>query len=129
MSARPSVRSPTSTASGNLCPFDGAGSFDDFPEYRVGGVMIAPGDVTADHPRLLPVTAVIGVVEGEVAQTGELGLDTVQPGTVIRNVGEFDVVGRRPGPDPTAGPGGPVRSEVAQDDRDPYLGGGCNERR
>ena len=36
---------------------------------------------------------VIGAVEREVAQAGELRLDPVQPAGVERNVDQFDVVG------------------------------------
>ena len=39
-----------------------------------------------------PVGGVVGAVEGQVTQGGELGLDTVEPGGVRRRVGDFDVV-------------------------------------
>jgi hypothetical protein len=39
------------------------------------GVAVSPGDVAADHAGLLGVGAVIGAVEGEVPQRGELCLD------------------------------------------------------
>lgn len=116
-----SPQGTASTASGNLCPFKGAGSCDDFPECRVSGVIVAPGDVATDHPRLLPVADKVGAVQREVAQSGELRFDPVQPGAVKRDVGEFDVVGHSPVPDPAIGPGGPVRGEVIQDDADPHL--------
>jgi hypothetical protein len=45
---------------------------------------------------------VIGAIEGEVAQGGELGFDSVESGTVGRGVGEFDVV-----PCPELAPGLP----------------------
>jgi hypothetical protein len=35
---------------------------------------------------------VVGAVEGEVAQRGELRLDAVEPGAVEGGVGDFDVV-------------------------------------
>lgn len=111
----------TSTASGNLCPFDGAGSSDDFPECRVSGVIVAPGDIATDHPGLLPVAGMIGAVEREVPQSGELRLNPIQPGTVEGCVGEFDVIGRSPSPDPAIGSGRAVRGEVIQDDADPNL--------
>lgn len=38
----------------------------------------------ADHAALLFVAGVVGAIECEVAQGGELGLDTVEPGTVGR---------------------------------------------
>jgi hypothetical protein len=37
-------------------------------------VVVAPDDVPADHEALLFVAVVVGVVEREVAQRGELGL-------------------------------------------------------
>jgi hypothetical protein len=40
-------------------------------------VVVAPDDVAADHAGLLLVGGVIGAVEREVAQRGELGLDAV----------------------------------------------------
>jgi hypothetical protein len=38
-------------------------------------VVVAPDDVPADHAALFFVAGVVGPVEGEVAQGGELGLD------------------------------------------------------
>ncbi|MBP2363558.1 hypothetical protein JOF59_006050 [Streptomyces clavifer] len=38
----------------------------------VMSVVVSPDDVTADHAALLFVTGVVGAVEGEVAQGGEL---------------------------------------------------------
>jgi hypothetical protein len=58
-------------ASGNVCPGD------DAAEPFVVGVVVAPDNVPADHAALLLVTGVVGAVEGEVAQRGELGLDAV----------------------------------------------------
>jgi hypothetical protein len=40
-------------------------------------VVVAPDDVPPDHPALFVVGGVVGAVEGEVAQGGELGLDPV----------------------------------------------------
>jgi hypothetical protein len=40
-------------------------------------VIVAPDDVPADHAALLVVGGVIGPVEREVPQRGELGLDAV----------------------------------------------------
>jgi hypothetical protein len=40
-------------------------------------VVVAPDDVAADHAGLLLVGGVVGAVEGEVAQRGELGFDAV----------------------------------------------------
>jgi hypothetical protein len=59
----------SSAASGNVCPAD------DAAEPLVVGVVVAPDDVAADHAGLLVV--VVGAVEGEVAQRGELGFDPV----------------------------------------------------
>ena len=56
-----------------------------------------PADVGADGGVLFGVAAVVGAVEGEVAQGGELGLDPVQPGGVGWGEHELDVVGRAPG--------------------------------
>ena len=67
------------------------------------GVPVAPSDVPPDHAGLFGVAGVVGAVKGEVAQRGELRLDSVQPGRVGRHVGELDVVRRRPVPDPGVG--------------------------
>jgi hypothetical protein len=67
----------SSDASGNLCPVD------DFAEPAVMGVAVPPGDVAADHDRLLGVTCVVSAVEGEVAQRLELCLDPVQPRRIV----------------------------------------------
>jgi hypothetical protein len=69
----------TSTASGNLCPLDGCGAFDDLAKSWISDVSVSPDDVAADHAGLLAVAVVVGAVEGEVAQGGELGLDAVEP--------------------------------------------------
>src|SRR5947209_5455582 len=95
-----------SAGSGNLRPLDGFGSADDLAERGVGGVPVPPGDVAADHAGLLLVGAVVGAVEGEVAKRGELGLDSVEPGAVERDVGQFDVVRGGPLADPGVGLGG-----------------------
>jgi hypothetical protein len=52
-----------------------AGALDNAAQAGVGGVAVAPGDVAADHAALFPVGGVIGAVEGELAQRGELTLD------------------------------------------------------
>ena len=83
----------TSAASGNVCPVD------DAAEPFVVGVVVALDDVPADHAALFLVGGVVGAVEREVAQRGELGLDPVQPRRVERHVGELDVVRLRPLPD------------------------------
>ena len=62
-----------SAASGNLCL---AG---DLPKSSVVLVAVPPGDVAADHAGLFFVAGVVGAVEGEVTQRGELRLDAVQP--------------------------------------------------
>ena len=49
-------------------------SVDDATGFSVLGVAVSPGDVAADHARLLGVAGVVGPVEGEVPQRGELGL-------------------------------------------------------
>lgn len=64
-------------------------------------MLVPPDDVAADHASLLLVTGVVGAVEAEVAQGGELGLDAVQPRGVGRGVGD-----RRCWPQPSARPGG-----------------------
>ncbi|GAA3810665.1 hypothetical protein GCM10022403_050610 [Streptomyces coacervatus] len=43
-------------------------------EALVGGVVVPPDDVAADHAALGLVAGMVGAVEGEVAQGGELGL-------------------------------------------------------
>src|SRR5207247_6196745 len=83
----------TSAASGNVCPFD------DAAEPFVVGVVVAPDDVAADHAGLLLVAGVVGAVEREVPQRGELRLNPVPPGRVRGRVGDLDVAGRRQLPD------------------------------
>lgn len=51
-----------------------------------------------DRGVLLVVAAVVGAVEGEAAQGGELGLDPVQPRAVGRQEDQLGVVGRGSGP-------------------------------
>ena len=63
-----------SAASGNVCPVN------DAAEPFIVGVVVAPDDVSADHAALFFVGGVVGAIEGEVAQRGELCLDAVQPG-------------------------------------------------
>jgi hypothetical protein len=58
-------------ASGYVCPGD------DAAESLVVGVVVAPDDVAADHAGLFLVGGVVGAVEGEVAQRGELRLYAV----------------------------------------------------
>jgi hypothetical protein len=41
--------------------------------------VVPPGDVAADHPGLLVVGLMVGAVEREIAQRGELGLDASTP--------------------------------------------------
>jgi hypothetical protein len=76
----------TSVASSNLVLVTGPG-----PDHRSGGEValgrgagIAPARVSGDGVALLFVGAVVGAVEREVAQGGELRLDPVQPGGVDR---------------------------------------------
>jgi len=85
-------------------------------------VSVAPGDLAPDHAGLLAVAGVVGAVEGEVAQGGELGLDAVQPGPVERDVGELDVVRLGSVPDSGIDLGREVRRVVVHDDRDADLG-------
>ena len=61
----------TSAASGYVCPVDYSA------EPLVVGVVVAPDDVPADHAGLLLVAGVVGAVQGEVPQCGELRLDAV----------------------------------------------------
>jgi len=68
------------------------------------------------------VVAVVGAVQREVAQGGELGLDAVEPAAVGRGVGDLDVARRGPVPDPAIDPGRQVGAEVVTDDRDSYFG-------
>jgi hypothetical protein len=57
--------------SGNVCLVDDAAK-----PFVVGGV-VPPDDVPADHAGLLGVTGVVGAVQREVPQRGELRLDAV----------------------------------------------------
>ncbi len=68
------------------------------------------------------VELVVGALEGEVAQRGELGLDAVEPGAVEGHVDQPDVVHRRPLTDPAVGLGGQVGAKVVQHDLDPHVG-------
>lgn len=69
--------------------------------------LVPPDDVAADH------AGVVGAVQGEVAQGGELGLDAVQPGAAGRCVGELDVVGCGPVSDPGVLLRGQVRGKLS----------------
>ena len=64
-------RELASAASGYVC------LVDDAAESFVVGVVVAPDDVPADHAGLFLVTGVVGSVEREVPQRGELRLDAV----------------------------------------------------
>src|SRR3569833_3443263 len=68
----------------------------------VVGVAVSPADVAADHAALFLVGGVVGAVEGEVAQGGELGFEAVEPGAVGRGVGDLDVVRDGPAADALA---------------------------
>jgi hypothetical protein len=46
-------------------------------------VVVTPDDVAADHAGPLLVGGVIGAVEGEEAQRGELGLDAVNQDELV----------------------------------------------
>src|SRR6185369_2733390 len=67
-----STNHQASAASGNVGPVD------DPLESLILGVLVPPDDVAADHGCLGAVVAVVGAVEREVAQGGELGLDAVE---------------------------------------------------
>jgi hypothetical protein len=58
----------TSAASSYVCPVD------DAAEAFIVGMVVAPDDVPADHAGLLLVARVVGAVEREVPQRGELRL-------------------------------------------------------
>jgi hypothetical protein len=60
------------------------------------GVSVPPRQVAADHGGLLVVAFVVGAVQGEGAQRGDLGLDPVPPGSVGGHIGQLEVVGRCP---------------------------------
>src|SRR5205814_9509407 len=64
----------------------------------------------------------VGAVECEVPQRGELRFYPVQPGRIRRGVGDLGVVRRRPPSDALVFAGGQVRAEVVADDRDPDIG-------
>ena len=65
------LATPASAASGNVC------LGDDAAESFVVGVVVAPDDVPADHAGLFLVAGVVGAVQREVPQRGELGFDSV----------------------------------------------------
>jgi hypothetical protein len=56
-----------SAASGNVRPVH------DLAQTLVLGVLVPPDDVAADHAALFLVAGVVGAIEGEVTQCGELG--------------------------------------------------------
>jgi hypothetical protein len=63
------------------CGSRGVRPVDEGSEGLVGGVLVPPDDVSADHTalgRVGRVGRVVGAVEGEVAEGGEPGLDPVQ---------------------------------------------------
>jgi hypothetical protein len=60
-----------------LVPLGYVGPVDDAAEAFVVGVVVAPDDVAADHAGLFLVGGVVGAVEREVAQGGELRFDAV----------------------------------------------------
>jgi hypothetical protein len=60
-----------SAVSGYVCPGN------DPAESFVVGVVIAPDDVPADHAGLFLVAGVVGAIQCEVPQRGELGFDAV----------------------------------------------------
>ena len=62
---------PPSAASSYVCPVD------DAAESVVVGVVVAPDDVPSDHAGLFLVAGVVGTVEREVPQRGELRFDAV----------------------------------------------------
>lgn len=66
-------------------------------ELRVVAVCVAPVDVVADQLCLCGVVGVVGAVETEIAEPFELRFDPVEPGGVVRRVGELGVVVGRPG--------------------------------
>src|SRR4051794_32630635 len=61
------------------------------------GAGVAPAQVVGDGGALFGVAGVVGAVQGEVAQRGELGLDPVQPRGVGRQEHQLDVVLGGPG--------------------------------
>ena len=69
---------------------------------------VPPSDVATDHVGLFVMVLVVSAVKGEIAQGGEVALDPVEPAGVGRHVGELDVVGLGPGPDPFVGAAGQV---------------------
>src|SRR6187200_3318015 len=77
-------RGAPSAVSGNVCPVD------DVTEAAVVGVAVSPLDVAADGAALVGVGGVVGAVEREVAQAGELRLDAVQPAGVEGDVDDAE---------------------------------------
>jgi hypothetical protein len=55
------------------------GPADDAAELFVAGVVVAPDDVPADQTGLFLVAGVVGTVEGEVPQRGELSGSSQKP--------------------------------------------------
>lgn len=84
-------------------------------------MLVSPDDVAADHAPLLLVAGVVGAVESEVAQGGELGLDAVEPGAVRRGVGDLHVVRLSPLGHPATLPRRRVQAVVVTNDCDAGL--------
>jgi len=61
---------------------------DHLTQHAILRVPVAPGDAAPDQEGLGLVAVVVGAVETEVAQRGELGLDAVAPagGVVTRPI-------------------------------------------
>ncbi|WP_155247739.1 hypothetical protein [Salinispora arenicola] len=82
--------------------------------YRIAAgilALVAPADIGAEGGVLLGAGAVIGAVEGDIADGGELGLDPVQPGRIREQEHQVDAVGGTP----VADLGVLVRGEVVAD--------------
>lgn len=75
-------------------------------------------DVSADQPGLGGVGGVVCAGEREVPQRSELRLDPVQPGGVVRGVGQLDGVLGGPPAHPICRGG----AEVVKDEVQPDLG-------
>jgi len=83
----------------DTCDSSRLGRFTELDLAHDPAPLLLTPHVATDHQGLFGVAVVVGAVEREVAQRGELGLDPVQPGAVERDVGELDVVLRGPVPD------------------------------
>ena len=83
--------------------------------------MVAPDDVPADHAGLFFVAGVVGLSSAKYPNAANRALMSLTR-TNRPNIGDLNVVGLGPYPDPEIPDRGQVWAEAAADDRDPDVG-------